>query len=86
MLGSMYGEAAVEEFLSVVNGIDTRARGNLNLLTIGGTSRVNWKCLPRETVRHLYQGPTPRAGGLDPLPFFRQARGTVSGYRPLATL
>ena len=31
-------------------------------------------------------GVDPQVGGLDPLPFFRQMRGTVSGYRPLAKI
>lgn len=86
MLGSLYGEAAVEEFLSVLNAQDTKRRGNLNLLAIDDTSRVGWKCHPREEVLPIFSGKTPRAGGLDPLPFFRQMRGTVSGYRPWAEL
>lgn len=88
ILGSLYGEAAIEEFLSVVNtvGIETRHRGNLNLLAIENAAQVAWKCHPREDVLPLFQGKNPRAGGLQPLPFFRQARGIVSGYRPFATL
>ena len=84
MLGSLYGEAAIEEFLSVVNSQDTRRRGNLNLLAIDDISRMRWRCHPREEVTPLFRGDTPRAGGLDPVPFFRQMRGTVSGYRPWA--
>ena len=88
ILGSIYGEAAIEEFLSITNsvGIDTRFRGNLNLLAIDNSAQVAWKCHPREEVLPLFHGENPRAGGLQPLPFFRQARGIVSGYRPFATL
>ncbi|MEM7233994.1 MAG: 6-phosphofructokinase [Planctomycetota bacterium] len=86
VLGSLYGEAAVEEFLSLFNGLDTVRRGNLNLLTIDSTSSVTWKCHPRLDVLPLFAGGEPRAGGLDPLPFFRQCRGLVTGYRPLSTL
>ena len=88
MLGSLYGEAAVEEYLSYVNriGVETTHRGNLNLVAIGDTQSVSWRCYPREKVAHLFQGPNPRAGGLAPLPFFRQARGVVSGYRPYASI
>lgn len=84
VLGTLYGEAAVEEFLSVVNGQDVQRRGNLNLLGVEETCSSTWKCYSREQVRRLFSGEDPRAGGLDPLPFFRQLRGTVSGYRPLA--
>lgn len=84
MLGSIYGEAAVEEFLALLNFQDVEKRGNLNLLSVHDTSRVAWTCTPRQEVEELFQGSTPRAGGLDPLPFFRQMRGTISGFRPLA--
>jgi len=86
VLGSIYGEAAIEEFLSIVNTQDYDKRGNLNLLAVRDTVNVAWRCYPRSAVLPLFSGPNPRAGGLDPLPFFRQSRGTVSGYRPLAAL
>jgi 6-phosphofructokinase len=86
VLGTLYGEAAVEEFLALVNWEDTEKRGNLNLLAISDTSSVSWRSHPRQAVTPIFQGPNPRAGGLDPLPFFRQFRGTVSGYRPMAML
>ncbi len=87
-LGSLYGEAALEEYFAIVNatGIDTTHRGNLNLLAIEGTGRFGWKCIPREGVAHLFQGEDARSGGLDPIPFLRQSLGLVSGYRPLSTL
>lgn len=81
MLGSIYGEAAVVEFLSVIKGQDLARRGNLNLLEVSDTCRASWRCHPRAAVLPLFSGPNPRAGGVDPLPFFRQSRGTVSGYR-----
>ncbi len=88
VLGSLYGEAAVEEFASIINtpGVETTHRGNLNLLAIEGTSSFGWKCFPRHEVSHLFKGDNPRSGGLSPIPFFRQARGKVSGYRPFASL
>ncbi|MBI4606531.1 MAG: 6-phosphofructokinase [Planctomycetes bacterium] len=86
LLGSIYGEAAIEEFLSLVRTQDFEKRGNLNLLAVKETSRVAWKCHPRSAVLPLFTGPSPRAGGLDPLPFFRQSCGTVSGYKPLAVV
>jgi 6-phosphofructokinase len=84
VLGSLYGEAAIEEFLSVYNSQDTSRRGNLNLLALEEITSAAWRCHPRQSVAPLFFGPSSRAGGLDPLPFFRQSRGTVSGYRPLA--
>jgi hypothetical protein len=88
VLGSLYGHAAVEEYFSLLNsvGVDTDRRGNLNLLAVSNLDRVAWKCYPRHRVAHLFQGESPRAGGLQPLPFFRHARGIVSGYRPFASL
>ncbi len=86
MLGSLYGVAAVEEFLSVVNRQETEKRGNLSLLAVDDTSSVAWRCFPRQEVKPLFKGTEARAGGLDALPFFRQSRGTVSGYRPWATV
>ncbi len=88
MLGTVYGEAAVEEYFSVLNnpGFDTDHRGNLNLLAIDGVGQMSWNCFPREKVGHLFKGKYARSGGLKPLPYFRQARGLVSGYRPFATL
>jgi 6-phosphofructokinase 1 len=86
MLGSIYGEAAIEEYLSVVKGQDFERWGNLNLLAVRDTVKVAWRCHPRQAVAPLFIGPNARAGGLDPLPFFRQSRGTVSGYRPLASV
>ncbi len=86
VLGSLYGSAAVEEFLSVVNRQETEKRGNLSLLAIDDTTSVQWRCFPREEVAPLYKGTDARAGGVDALPFFRQSRGTVSGYRPWATV
>lgn len=82
MLGSLYGNAAIEEFLSIVKADHEGRLGNLNLLAIADTNSVGWNCYPREEVTPLFMGARPRAGGLDPLPFFRQMRGTVSGYRP----
>ena len=86
MLGSLYGEAAIEEFLSILNAQDVEKRGNLNLWTIDDITSVGWHCYPRQEVTPLFQGTTPRAGGLDPLPFFRQMHGMVSGYRPWAAM
>jgi 6-phosphofructokinase len=86
ILGTMYGEAAIEEYLSVVKAQDFQRWGNLNLLAVRDTCKVAWRSHPREAVAHVFAGPSPRAGGLDPLPFFRQSRGTVSGYRPLAAV
>lgn len=86
LLGSMYGEAAIEEFLSIVNAQQVDHRGNLNLLAIDGTSAVRWRCFARQEVTTIFRGDSPRGGGLDPIPFFRQMRGTVSGYRPWANL
>jgi len=84
MLGSIYGEAAIEEYLNIINTQDIDRRGNLNLLAVSDTLRFSWQCYPRALVLPLFSGPNPRVGGLDPMPFFRQSRGTVSGYRPLA--
>ena len=88
MLGSVYGEAAVEEYFSIVNtlGVNTSHRGNLNLLALDGTARMGWKCHTRDEVGPLFRGLEARAGGLLPLPFLRQAQGLVSGYRPFASL
>jgi len=86
LLGSMYGEAAVEEFLAAYNWQGADRRGNLNLIAIEDLSSVGWKCHPRSEVAHLFEGARPRAGGLDPMPFLRQSRGIVTGYRPMATL
>jgi hypothetical protein len=86
VLGSLYGAAAVEEFLSVVNRQEAEKRGNLSLLAIDDATTVRWRCFPRERVSPLYKGPDARAGGVDAVPFFRQSRGTVSGYRPWATV
>lgn len=86
MLGSLYGGAAVEEYLSLVNRQETEKRGNLSLLAIDDTATVQWRCFPREEVSPLYKGSDARAGGVDAIPFFRQSRGTVSGYRPWATV
>ena len=86
ILGSLYGEAAIEEFLSLIHEQDVAKRGNLNLLAIDNTTTVRWRSFRRDEVVPMFQGANPRAGGLDPLPFFRQSRGTVSGYRPLAAL
>jgi 6-phosphofructokinase len=86
VLGSLYGEAGIEEFLAIVNGQEVMKRGNLNLLAVDSTAAATWRCHPRQEVLPLFQGSHPRAGGLDPMPFFRQLRGTVSGYRPLAAI
>ncbi len=88
VLGSLYGEAALEEFLAISNGEDgyEAKQGNLNLLAIAGTDRVAWRCFPRQQVQHIFQGEEPRAGGLSPLPFLRQARGVIAGYKPLAAI
>ena len=86
VLGSQYGEASIEEYLAVVNEQNIEKRGNLNLIAIEDATSLRWKCFTREEVLPLYQGTKARAGGLSPLPFFRQMRGTVSGYRPWATL
>jgi hypothetical protein len=86
VLGSLYGEAAVEEFLALLNEQGSERRGDLNLLAIDDISRVGWQSFRRPEVRPLYRGDPPRAGGLDPLPFLRQSRGIVSGYRPLAAI
>jgi len=86
VLASMYGEAAVEEFLSLLHEQGAEARGGLSLLAIGDTSRVGWKRVARSEVTALFKGDDARAGGVDALPFLRLNRGTVSGYRPLALL
>jgi hypothetical protein len=85
LLGSLYGEAAVEQFLSAVQTQDILKWGNLNLLAVDDTHTGRWKCYRRQEVVPIFQGAVPRGGGLDPLPFFRQSRGTVSGYRALAS-
>jgi hypothetical protein len=59
--------------------------GNLNLVAVNDTSSTHWSCHRRQDVVPIFQGKSPRAGGLDPLPFFRQARETVAGYKPLNT-
>jgi 6-phosphofructokinase 1 len=84
VLGTVYGQAAVEEFLAIVSGQDTARRGNLNLLAVDDVCGATWRCHPRREVAPIFQGPKPRAGGLDPMPYFRQLRGTVSGFRALA--
>ena len=86
VLGTLYGQAAVEEFLAVVNGQELAKRGNLNLLAVNDVCSATWRCHTRQDVAPIYQGSKPRAGGLDPMRFFRQLRGTVSGYRALANL
>jgi 6-phosphofructokinase 1 len=75
MLGSIYGEAAVEEFLSIIKSQEFERRGTLNLLGVDDTFKVAWRCYPRAAVLPLFSGPNPRAGGLDPLPFFRPTLG-----------
>jgi 6-phosphofructokinase len=80
LLGSLYGEAAVEHFLSVIQRQDISSWGNLNLLAVDDITVPRWKAFRRQDVVPLFQGATPRAGGLDPLPFFRRSRSTVSVY------
>ena len=86
VLGSVYGEAAVEEFLAMVQAYELERRGDLHLISVQDTASVSWRCHSREEVKTIYQGSPPRTGGLDPLPFFREMSGSVSGYRPWATL
>ena len=63
VLGSMYGEAAVEEFLSLLNEQGTDKRGHLNLIGIDDTTRFGWRCYSGGDVLGLYKGKEPRAGG-----------------------
>ena len=85
-LGSIYGEAAVEEFLAIHNARDLHERGHLFFLGCADTSSIAWKRYRIEQVRRLFSGEDPEVGGVNPIPFFRQMRGTVSGYRPWAEL
>lgn len=84
LLGTLYGRAAVERYLSAVQSQEVGCWGNLNLVAVDSVNRLSWKSFPRDKVTPIFHGPSPRAGGLDPLPFFRQIRGIASGYRTLA--
>jgi len=86
LLGTIYGEAAVEEFLQIFNTQDTVRRGNLNLLAVRDLNSGTWTCHPRQEVTPLFHGAEARPGGLPPLSFYRQNQGLLSGYRPLAEL
>lgn len=85
ILGSLYGKAAVEQFHTVVQQQNIDHWGNLNLLAADDINNVSWRCFRRQDVAPIFQGASPRAGGVDPLPFFRQSRATTSGYRSLST-
>ncbi|MGQ9591622.1 MAG: 6-phosphofructokinase [Planctomycetota bacterium] len=84
LLGTLYGRAAVERYLSAVQSQEVGCWGNLNLVAVDSVNCLSWKSFPRDKVTPIFHGPSPRAGGLDPLPFFRQIRGIASGYRTLA--
>jgi 6-phosphofructokinase len=85
VLGTLYGEAAVEEFLLALERQDVRVWGHLNLLGLGDVTAPEVRLFRREDVAPLFQGPSPRAGGLDPLPYFRRSRSTAAGYSSLLT-
>lgn len=86
ILGSLYGRGAVERYLQVVQNQEVGGWGNLNLVALDDVACVKCRTYRREDVAPIFQGTRPRAGGLDPLPFFRQNRGTASGYQPLTIL
>jgi 6-phosphofructokinase len=86
IIGSLYGRGAVERYLQVVQNQEVGSWGNLNLVALDDISCVRCRSYRREEVAAIFQGTRPRAGGLDPLPFFRQSRGTASGYQPLTIL
>jgi 6-phosphofructokinase 1 len=86
LLGTIYGEAAVEEFLQIFNTQDTQRRGNLNLLSVRDPNSGTWTCHPRQEVVSLFHGSDAHPGGLPPVSFYRQNQGLLSGYRPLAEL
>jgi 6-phosphofructokinase len=85
LLGTIYGEAAVEEYLQILNSEPSR-RGTLNLLAVRDVNSGAWTCHPREEVSTLFLGENARPGGLPPLAFYRQNQGLLSGFRPLADL
>jgi len=84
LLGTIYGEAAVEEFLQAKNTGDQLQMGNLNLLAVGDVNTGTWTSHSRQEVTSLFQGANARPGGLPPVSFYRQNQGLLSGYRPLA--
>jgi len=86
LLGTLYGEAAVEEFLQVANSQDLLRRGNLNLLAVRDVNSGTWCCHPRQEVTPMFRGADANPGGLPPVLFYRQSQGLLSGYRPLADL
>ena len=86
LLGTIYGEAAVEEFLQIINTGDDKRAGNLNLLAVRDVNAGAWSSHPRQEVTSLFQGAEARPGGLPPVSFYRQNQGLLSGYRPLADL
>jgi 6-phosphofructokinase len=86
LLGTIYGEAAVEEYLQVSNTGDAVRQGNLNLLAVRDLNSGTWTCHPRQEVESFFRGDEAQPGGLPPLAFYRQNQGLLSGYRPLADL
>ncbi len=86
LLGTIYGEAAVEEFLQITNAGDQNRIGNLNLLAAQDVNSGTWSSHPRQEVTSLFQGAEARPGGLPPVSFYRQNQDLLSGFRPLADL
>ncbi|MBI4583346.1 MAG: 6-phosphofructokinase [Planctomycetes bacterium] len=84
LLGSLYGEAAVDEYLKIIGGQDSVRYGGLNLLAIRDVYRAAWESHPRNRITPLFRDQEPQPGGLDPVPFYRQNLGLLSGYRQIA--
>ena len=83
VLGSFYGNAAVSEFLRVVDNGEFERRGTLSLVAAETTNTTRCRFHSREEVEKLYIGSNARAGGLDALPILRQCSGMMSSFQPL---
>ncbi len=86
LLGTLYGEAALEEYLEILNAQDSDRHANLSLLAVQDVYRGTWDSYPRESVVPLFKAKDAVPGGLDPVPFYRQSAGLLSGFRKLAAL
>ena len=76
----------IEEYLQIVNTQDTWGYANLDLLAIQDPHRGTGESHPRERVVPLVQENATEPGELDPVPFYRQSLGLLSGYRRLAAM